>query len=64
MRRVTFLLLISALVLALIALPLTLTFAPLGVACCLSSMLLAALAVPDLARQDEQTESGSEGVMR
>ena len=60
MRPVTFLLLIGALVLALAAIPLTIAFAPAGIACCLGSLLLALLAVPDLSRQDKRAESLAE----
>ena len=60
MRPVTFLLLIVALVLALVAIPLTIAFAPAGIACCLGSLLVAMLAVPDLSRQDEQAEALAE----
>ncbi len=60
MRPVTFLLLIGALVLALAAIPLTIAFVPAGIACCLGSLLLALLAVPDLSRQDKRAESLAE----
>ena len=54
MRLATLCLLIGALVLGFAAVPLTVMFMPVGVACCLGSLLLAMLAVPDLSRQDTQ----------
>lgn len=54
MRPVTFIPLISALVLALITLPLLFTFPPVGLACIIGSLLLAVLAVPGLVENDRQ----------
>ena len=54
MRLATLCLLIGALLLGFAAVPLTVMFTPAGVACCLGSLLLAMLAVPDLSRQDKQ----------
>ena len=58
MRLVTFLPLIGALVLALITLPLLLTFPPIGLACLIGSLLLAVLAVPGLAENDRIMTAG------
>ncbi|WP_424952457.1 hypothetical protein [Deinococcus sp.] len=52
MRPATFVPLISALVLALITLPLLVSFLPIGLACLIASLLLAVLAVPGLVEHD------------
>ncbi len=57
MRPVTYIPLISALVLALVTLPLLFTFLPVGLACLIGSLLLAVLSVPGLVEHD-RTRSG------
>ncbi|GGJ76577.1 hypothetical protein [Deinococcus aquiradiocola] len=54
MKQTTFLILMLALVLAVLAIPLLFAFTPAGISCCVAAMLLAILAVPDLASQDDQ----------
>jgi len=56
MNRATFLSLIGALVLAALSIPLLFAFSPAGIACCIASLLVAVLTVPDLSAHDEQPE--------
>ncbi|WP_188961593.1 hypothetical protein [Deinococcus aquiradiocola] len=64
MKRMTFLSLISALVLAVLAIPLLFAFTPAGIACCIASLLMAVLTVPDLSRQDERPGPDLDGLLQ
>ena len=54
----TFLQLLGASFLALLALPLFIMLFPAGLGCCIASLLLVALAIPDLPTLEKRDTSG------